>query len=288
MKEVPMFRIPLSVWTKRSFVASWSMRLSTAMAALLLGTLAADPAWAGPLFGIDARATAGASGSTVNEGKSVFKGGDGFRTVNTGPVVVNVNDGFGPNIITAEANASLGKVSAFASAIGADALANAEVGVEWFDTITPTSKDPKATEVTLKFTLSLFDTITHTGKVHPGITEGIAFAGLGGGLKLQDDLFNPLAVRTISTTETFPVGATFDLRFAASFTAEDFNGSSTTVDARDTAQFNLDPITPGGGYTTASGVSYLTPSAAAATPEPASLTLFALGGLCLLSRGRWK
>ena len=280
-----MFRVPLLAGTKRPFAASWSTCLGTAPALLLLGTLVTGPARAGPLFGVTARATAG---TTVgNEGKSVLAGGDGHLTANTGPVAVNGNDGFGPNIATAEANARLGKVSAFASAIGADGLAEAEVGVEWFDTITVTSSSaPRGTEVTFKLTLSLFDTIAHTGTVHPGITIGIANVGVGSFI-LQDDFFNPLAVRTFTTTFTEPVGATFDLRGGASLQAEESNDSSMTVDARDTAQFNLDPITPGAGYTTASGVSYLT-SPPAAVPEPASLTLLNIGGLSLLGfRWRW-
>jgi hypothetical protein len=250
-----------------------------AAALLLFEALAAGPACAGSLFGVSARATASTSKQGV--GKSVFVGGDGFRTAKTGVVAVDFNDGFGPNIVTAEASASLGKVSAFASAIGADTLPLSEVGVEWFDTIIP--KDPKAKQVTLKFTLSLFDTINKDGKVAPGITEGIAFNGINVHLlKLQDDFSNPLAVRTISTTATLTVGVPFEVLGAVSLTAVQINGSMT-VDARDTAAFHLDPVTPGAGYTTASGVSYLS---TAAVPEPASLTLLGLGALGLLVRVR--
>lgn len=48
---------------------------------------------------------------------------------------------------------------------------------------------------------------------------------------------------------------------------------SYTVDASHTANYYLDPVTPGVSYTTASGYTYFTPS----VPEPATITMLGTG-----------
>jgi hypothetical protein len=61
------------------------------------------------------------------------------------------------------------------------------------------------------------------------------------------------------------------------------------LDASDTGYFILDVLTPGAGYTSASGTQYLTafPTEPVSAPEPASMVLLAsglLGVMCLRSR----
>jgi hypothetical protein len=64
-------------------------------------------------------------------------------------------------------------------------------------------------------------------------------------------------------------------------------GDIALIDATDTVQFFLDPVTPGVSYLTASGASYLTPTDTTSTPEPAALLLTGSGLLAAAFARRW-
>ena len=266
--------------------------LGAAAALLLLGTLAGGSASAD--FFVFAAATASVGDDT--QGNHVGPVNQEFVAVGLVTVQTQAGDhGSG------ESRAGLGSLGVSGAAISVDRMpAGGGAVAEWGDTFIATSSNPAGTQVTFRATLALSDSIFASATVF-----GVADASL----MLNDDPIPvlhlrdsagidgvPIVTRTATVTFTEPVGVPF--RLIGNLTAGTTAGSSqldpridngtVTVNALDTAMFNLDPLTPGGGYTTDSGVSYTT-SSAAAVPEPASLTLFGLGALGLLGYGRrWR
>jgi hypothetical protein len=264
--------------------------LGTATAALLLlGTPAAGPAWAD--FLVFAAATASVGDDT--RGDHVGPVNQDFVAVGLVTVQTQAGD-FG----SGESRAGLGSLGVSGEAISVDRMPVGGGAVaEWVDTFIATSSNPAVTQVTFQATLALTDSIFASATVF-----GVADASL----MLNDDPIPilhlrdsagidgvPIVTRTATVTFTEPVGVPF--RLIGNLTAGTTAGSSqldpridngaVIVNALDTATFNLDPLTPGGGYTTDSGVSYVS-SPADAVPEPATFTLFGLGALVLLGYGR--
>jgi hypothetical protein len=270
---------------------------TAAAALLLLGTLAAGPARAAPTFFVsaDAAVELGQFPNILDQ-QSVATGQvqipPAFAAVSlTGdPSIVSPNDSGSAN-----SRADFGRLGAFAIATEDDGLqVTCHVTAIWRDTFIASSSDPTVTQVTFQATMSLFDSIAATNS-----TSGFAIASLGlsdqahspVGLRLEDATFTPpLVTRTVTATFTEPVGVPFSLtgilEVAAGASGTNFGlEGSITIDAGDTATFNLDVLTPGGDYTTDSGVSYVSYSGGA-VPEPATFTLFGLGALVLLGYGR--
>src|SRR5215471_16903421 len=222
-----------------------------AMAVLLLGALAAGPAWADLPYFVSADATA-----TVGTLDS--------QTDSTGQIqIFPVTAGPG--------TADMGELTAYASANVTDGLLVLGRGgaADWLDTFTASSSNPDVTEVTFQATLSLFDTITASAST---IGEARVDLILSDSahidpvtlLTLDDASFNPpLNTRTVTAMITEPIGVPFVLvgRLVLTARAGDPFGVEgfVVVDATEGARFKLDPTTPDGAYTTASGVSYLSP-----------------------------
>jgi hypothetical protein len=271
-----------------------------AATALLLGTLAAGPARADFVVSASAGVIVGQSPNEINQSVStgLVQLPPAFASLSVN--ANTLNNVFSPNDVSSvTSRADFGRLGAFAIATEDDGVQI--VGIAnafWVDTFIATSSDPNATQVTFQVTMSLFDTIAATNS-----TSGDAIANLiltdAAHINpvvltsLDDDVhLPPLVSRTVTATFTEPVGAQFGLngllQVAAGASGTDLGlEGSITVDASDTAAFNLDVVTPGGGYTTESGVSYSTTSSPAAVPEPASLTLLGFGALGLLGYG-WR
>jgi hypothetical protein len=272
--------------------------LGVAAALVLLGTLAASPARAdffvSANVGVDVGQPPSQISQSVSTGKVQIPPAFASLSVNAN----TLNGALSPNDVSSvNSKADFGRLGAFAIATEDDGVQMLGVGnAFWFDTFTATSSDPNVKQVTFQATMSLFDTMAATNS-----TNGDAIATLTLSdaahinpvilTSLDDDVhLPPLTTRTVAATFTEPVGAQFNLdgllQIAAAAGGSDLGlQGSITVDAIDTAAFNLDVLTPGGGYTTESGVSYAS-SSTAAVPEPSSLTLLGLGALGLLGYGR--
>jgi hypothetical protein len=273
-------------------------RVGTAAAVLLLlGTLTAEPSWANPMFFVRASDVARV-GPDIQAHDS---GQVQIIPATAAPIIISQTffSALGPDLGSASAAAALGSLTAFAEASSSgDGIAVRGGGdSEWLDTIVATSSMPGAKLGTFRATITLSDGIRASANVEGSADEGLFLIdahSVGPGLliALHDAPDHPLSDRTATVTITEPVGVPFMLgaTLTATAAAGDLFGPAEgfiDVDARHTATFNLDPITPGGGYTTASGVSYLS-SAPAAVPEPAPLTLLGVGALVLLSGRRLR
>lgn len=239
-----------------------------AVAALLLGTLAAGPAWADlPYFvAADATATVGALDSQTDSTGQLQ-----IFPVIAGPVSADGNPFSPDDSAAATSTADMGELTAYASANVTDGLlVLGRVGAtDWLDTFTASSSNPDVTEVTFQATLSLFDTITASastiGEARVDfILSDSAHIDPVTLLSLDDASFNPpLNTRTVTAMITEPIGVPFVLhgRLVVTARAGDPFGVEgfVVVDATEGATFKLDPTTPDGAYTTASGVSYLSP-----------------------------
>jgi hypothetical protein len=274
-------------------------RVGTATAVLLLlGTVAAEPAWADPMFFVRAF-----DGARVGPDIQAHDSGQvQIIPATVGEIIITRTffSAMGPDLGSGSAAAALGSLTAFAEASSSgDGIAVRGNGEgEWLDTVVATSSIPGTKLGTFRATIALSDGIRASANVEGSATEALslfdATHGVGSGplIALHDAPDHPLIDRTATVTITEPVGVPFKLvgDLVVSAAAGDLFGMAEgfiDVDARHTATFNLDPITPGVGYTTASGVSYLS-SATAAVPEPATFTLLSVGALGLLSgRRRW-
>ena len=237
-----------------------------AMAVLLLGALAAGPAWADlPYFvSADATATVGTLDSQTDS-----TGQRQIFPVIAGPVSADGSPFSPDDSAAATSTADMGELTAYASANVTDGLLVLGRGgaTDWLDTFTASSSTPGVTEVTFQATLSLFDTITASastiGEAHVDfILSDSTHIDPVTLLSLDDASFNPpLNARTVTAMFTEPIGVPFVLsgRLVVTARAGDPFGEEgfVVVDATEGATFKLDPTTPDGAYTTASGVSYL-------------------------------
>jgi hypothetical protein len=236
------------------------------VAALLLGTLAAGPAWADLPYFVAAEATA-MVGTLDSQTDST--GRLQIFPVTAGPVSADGNPFSPDDTAAATSTADMGELTAYASANVTDGLLVLGRGgaADWLDTFIASSSNPDVTEVTFQATLSLFDTITASastaGEARADfILSDSAHTDPVTLLSLDDASFNPpLNTRTVTATFTEPIGVSFVLhgRLVATARAGDPFGLEgfVVVDAGEGATFRLDPTTPDGAYTTASGVSYL-------------------------------
>jgi hypothetical protein len=224
--------------------------------------LAASPTWADDLtfyVSADAAARVGPTGQ-----------GDFHDFVQVPPVTAGVIvDPTGPDSASGNAAADFGSLTAFAAASSADGiLALGRGDAEWSDTFIATSSDPSVTHITFVATVSLWDSIDASDNVQGSAQAGLflfdATHGLGDSpiASLEDATFlPPLEDRTVTVMFTEPVGVPFRLvgvLLADAETGDQLGGEGVVVvDASGGATFNLDPITSEGGYTTASGFSYL-------------------------------
>jgi hypothetical protein len=183
-----------------------------------------------------------------------------------GPVIIDTGSGLG----SSSSAAGFGSLTAFAAASSVDGiLALGSADATWSDTLIATSTDPSVTQITFLATITLSDSISASDNVQGSAqaalllldeTHGVGDPPIVG---LQDTTSHPLIDRTATVTFTERVGVPFRLFGVLSVGAEagqPFEGEGVIiVDASDGATFYLDPITPEGGYTTASGFSYLIP-----------------------------
>lgn len=169
------------------------------------------------------------------------------------------------------------------SALGVNAGAGASGSLEWGDTITIQSDTlPLGTPVQLQAALSLHRSLSGS----PGT---VVYASAYGpfGLSIYDSLSAPNPVQSVSKLVSTQVGSVLSLSgwmyFNAGGTSEG-PGISALMDAWNTSRFTLEVLTPGAGYSSASGLGY-------AVPEPGTATLLGIGvavaGLILrFGRGR--
>jgi len=240
-------------------------RVGTASAVLLLlGTVAAEPAWADPMF--FARAfDAARVGPDIQAHDS---GQVQIIPATAGEIIITRTffSALGPDLGSASAAAALRSLTAFveASSSGDGIAVRGNGSAEWLDTVVATSSIPGAKLGTFRATIALSDGIRASANVEGSATEALSLLdathsiGSGPLIALHDAPDHPLIDRTATVTITERVGVPFELVGDLEVTAAagDRFGMAegfVDVDARHTATFNLDPITPGGGYTTASG-----------------------------------
>jgi hypothetical protein len=236
-------------------------------------------------------ATADAQGGDGNPGSSYDSGQQSSGTA-TPTLIVTDNTVSSSATGTARVSAEFGHLHGFGSAKIAtlrafgDANATATGNAAWSDVITVTSNDLEpGTFVEFMATMTLHDTIEGSGDV---ALQGNVSASVFGGnfdLAIADSLTSPTTRHTVSQTFLIPVGAQREIDASLSFIAYAtyFGGTPASgevdVNAANTADFSLIPLTPGVSYTTASGARY-DPVDAAAAPLPSPL---AAGVVLLIS-----
>ena len=144
----------------------------------------------------------------------------------------------------------------------------------WQDTFTVTGTP--GTQVTYNVGIQLHDTLTATKySGYPSNLGAEAVAdlngvGLFGGLSIHDDALLPAANTIVWKSVTYDVGTILDMggHLATDASAQ---GGTATADAFSTARFAIDTVTPGGGYTTGSGMVFA--NSFAAVPEPSTLLM---------------
>lgn len=232
--------------------------------------------------------------ATVQTSGNIFDGH--FSTLDTGQVQSTSNSA-GPFQVTSgtplysftsSANvlttigAVHGSVDVHASSNGPAGGGTASAQGQWNDTITITSNTlPSGTPVDFLATIHLHRAIS--GTLLPGASASANVTGPFG-LSLIDSLSSPNPAQSVSTIVHTTIGSVLSATSTLSLNA----GASGiapftlfgTVMAENTATFELQPITPGASYTTASGVTFV--------PEPTGCVLAILGalGLAIAQRSR--
>ena len=200
--------------------------------------------------------------------------------------------------ISAFADAQYGALHAIAVAAADNTqnnTASAQVQATFNDVVQVTSPTlPAGTPVALQLNIHLDYHVT--GANQPKQTPPSA-------LVMTDWKLYPTGINVVGTSDTFRFTASENLQatqpstysgiyhsavgeqFAVSAvlaaqaqcgSSPGFTSGLATADALNTSAFTLISITPGAGYTTSSGVTYV--------PEPASLLSLCLGGLLLIRR----
>jgi hypothetical protein len=151
---------------------------------------------------------------------------------------------------------------------------------DWEDTLNIVSTTlPVDTTVDLLFTLSVDATMSCSG-VGSSVDTSAGFSSTAGGnIAFESGTCNSTLAKTgTAVVQTF-VGDSFLVEGELDLSAENIFAGTASVDPN--GSFFIDSITPGASYTTASGVSYVTPPITAA--EPSSVGLLALGLLGLMA-----
>lgn len=206
-------------------------------------------------------------------------------SISSGPfTVTSTNNAFATT--TAYTLAELGALHGYAnfSASTPNAPAGAQgqgTADSWGDTITVISDSlPMGTPVLLQATLTYHGLITETGDTSE-ITIQASASGPFGTYAYEDNHhLNPdqVSIGTGYGYVGYPFLITSSLSFVAAGTAWQNAPVSGGIDISNTATLTLISLDPEASYTTASGVSYV--------PEPATLTLAAIGILLAASRRR--
>jgi hypothetical protein len=266
-----------------------------AVAAVLTGAGAAAVVL--PLAGSAAAATGYSSSctSTASASTSLLStsngtdthGGDGSKSASC--TVSKTSTATGLTAATSAgsgvAGASLGKLAATATSsaaltgIAGYANTSASSTSNWADTLTVTSSTLAAgTAVSLRETVTLTDTISATGGLgcplpssSPTVTASMTGVG-----SINDTLCShptKTVTKTISSKvgSTVPVGGTLTTQAATLPIPLIAPSLSANADASKAASYNVDVLTAGAGYSSASGSTYST------TLTPQAITFPALG-----------
>ena len=271
---------------------------------VIIGTIAAGTAHALPLTFVRAGALAAGDFATGQNNDS---------GILTGPLAIEDAAAVGQS---ASGSSTLGDSGAVASrgtlgakaeaesvlAAGPDARAVATAGAlaAFGDSVT-FHAPPGASAISVRFVLHL------EGTVSPSCAGGScrldAFGQLLNGSSFRimpevdvvydsgDPLGAMLPPQTVTQEFVFSDGARLDFidQLGVSVSADGLAGGdadSITGDFLATETFRIDVLTPGGSYTTASGVSYSTTPPPAPIPEPSTLLLMTLGVAVLFAEGR--
>jgi len=209
----------------------------------------------------------------------------------------------GTETATTYGTASLGELHAYASGSGSGSGAGSEdTQVSFTDLLTITSaKLPENTPVTFQEIMNIHDTISGTYDSQSAYNASYITATLSlydtsntnsyQSLEYKDSIPNPTNGGSINGTFQGFVGE--QIKITGILLAQAGQGATytsatsyATADAANTGNFYINSITPDTSYSSASGTSYESPSAA---PEPSQttalgLTLLGISGLCWLAR----
>ena len=154
----------------------------------------------------------------------------------------------------------------------------------WSDTFTVGGTP--GTQITFKVGIQLHDALSAIK--YPGYPSNLGAqavasldgSGLFGGLSIHDDASMPAANKSVWMLVTYDAGTILQMggHLSTDATAQ---GGTATADAFSTAQFAIEILTPGGGYSTESGMVFAT---SFTVPEPETYVLL-LTGLGLLGFG---
>jgi len=192
---------------------------------------------------------------------------------------------------TAAANASFGRLAGLASAsasgnpnsLPAFADGDSAGGEAWADQLHVVSDTlPAGAQVKLRLTLALNDVLSASTAVGDR-TTATASAWVNG-LRIDDSASAPAASHVKTVDLCAAVGGTFFLKAALSFSAGARPGTAS-VDVNQGAIVTLETLTPGAGYTTASGATY---APAAVVPEPATFPIVVLALAGMVRRRRCR
>jgi len=147
----------------------------------------------------------------------------------------------------------------------------------WGDTFTVTGAP--GTQITFNVGMQLHDALSaikYLGYPDNLGAQAVAYldgTGVFGGLAIHDDSSAPAANKTVWQSVTYNVGTVLGMggHLSTDATAQ---GGTATADAFSTALFAIEVVTPGGGYTTESGMVFAT---SFSVPEPSTYSLLLIG-----------